>query len=339
MSRLRLRERGSLGPSGGAARVEQPGRVVRLPVDERRRRRRREPVPPLTGRHHRRLQRRDGADQRLDVVGVLGVGHDDGRLAVLEDVGDLVAVQAGVDRHGHETGVPDGEQRLEVLGPVAHHDGDPVTGRQAEVVAQAGGRGRRSGRRTSAQSAWTRSPSASAGSSGRRRPWRSTQTAGFIAARHVAHTGHREPRCTARRDEARRGRGAGPAGGARPRDPVHGARRAGRRRRARRLRGGRRRLRGRARRPGEAEGVVAAAAGAQPRGGSAGHAARRALGPRRLVAAVVGAGRAALAGRRRAERAALAARLAERYPQYRDQPFARVLVLRIVGITGWAAKA
>jgi len=34
---------------------------------------------------------------------------------------------------------------------------------------------------------------------------------------------------------------------------------------------------------------------------------------------------------------ALAAQLAERYPQYRDQPFARVLVLRIVGLTGWAA--
>jgi PPOX class probable F420-dependent enzyme len=34
---------------------------------------------------------------------------------------------------------------------------------------------------------------------------------------------------------------------------------------------------------------------------------------------------------------ALAALLAERYPQYRDQPFTRVLVLRIVGITGWAA--
>ena len=41
-----------------------------------------------------------------------------------------------------------------------------------------------------------------------------------------------------------------------------------------------------------------------------------------------------------AERAAaLAARLAGRYPQYRDQPFDRVLVLRIAGITGWAAKA
>lgn len=36
---------------------------------------------------------------------------------------------------------------------------------------------------------------------------------------------------------------------------------------------------------------------------------------------------------------ALAARLAERYPQYRDQPFDRVLVLRVVGIAGWAAEA
>jgi PPOX class probable F420-dependent enzyme len=35
----------------------------------------------------------------------------------------------------------------------------------------------------------------------------------------------------------------------------------------------------------------------------------------------------------------LAVRLAKRYPQYRDQPFARVLVLRIVRVTGWAAGA
>jgi hypothetical protein len=39
-----------------------------------------------------------------------------------------------------------------------------------------------------------------------------------------------------------------------------------------------------------------------------------------------------------ASRAAdLAGRLAGRYPQYQDQPFARVLVLQIVGVTGWAA--
>jgi hypothetical protein len=39
-----------------------------------------------------------------------------------------------------------------------------------------------------------------------------------------------------------------------------------------------------------------------------------------------------------ADRAAgLAAGLAGRYPQYRDQPFDRVLVLRVVGVAGWAA--
>jgi PPOX class probable F420-dependent enzyme len=36
--------------------------------------------------------------------------------------------------------------------------------------------------------------------------------------------------------------------------------------------------------------------------------------------------------------AALAARLAARYPQYRDEPFARVLVLLVVGLAGWAAS-
>ena len=35
--------------------------------------------------------------------------------------------------------------------------------------------------------------------------------------------------------------------------------------------------------------------------------------------------------------AALAGLLARRYPQYRDQPFDRMLVLRIVAVTGWAA--
>lgn len=35
----------------------------------------------------------------------------------------------------------------------------------------------------------------------------------------------------------------------------------------------------------------------------------------------------------------LAARLADRYAQYGNQPFARVLVLRITGVTGWSAAA
>jgi len=34
--------------------------------------------------------------------------------------------------------------------------------------------------------------------------------------------------------------------------------------------------------------------------------------------------------------ATLATGLADRYSQYRDEPFARVLVLRIVGVSGWS---
>ncbi len=35
--------------------------------------------------------------------------------------------------------------------------------------------------------------------------------------------------------------------------------------------------------------------------------------------------------------AALAAQLADRFAQYRDQPFERMLLLRIVSVTGWTA--
>ncbi len=35
----------------------------------------------------------------------------------------------------------------------------------------------------------------------------------------------------------------------------------------------------------------------------------------------------------------LADELARRFPQYRDRPFARVLVLSIVAVTGWAASS
>ena len=36
--------------------------------------------------------------------------------------------------------------------------------------------------------------------------------------------------------------------------------------------------------------------------------------------------------------AGLAARLASRFPQYRDQPFSSILVLRVVAVTGWSAR-
>jgi hypothetical protein len=43
------------------------------------------------------------------------------------------------------------------------------------------------------------------------------------------------------------------------------------------------------------------------------------------------------AGRARRHRPSFGFRALGRYPQYRDQPFARVLVLRVVGVSGWAA--
>ena len=54
-------------------------------------------------------------------------------------------MEAGVDRHGHQAGVPDGEQRLKVLGPVPHPDGNPVSRHQTELIAQARGRAGRPG--------------------------------------------------------------------------------------------------------------------------------------------------------------------------------------------------
>lgn len=36
--------------------------------------------------------------------------------------------------------------------------------------------------------------------------------------------------------------------------------------------------------------------------------------------------------------AAISARLARAVPQYRDQPFTRVMVLRVVAVTGWSAR-
>ncbi|MCU0260360.1 MAG: hypothetical protein MUE78_05025, partial [Ilumatobacteraceae bacterium] len=72
------------------------------------------------------------------------VGEDHRRLAVVDDVGDLVAVEAGVHGHRHEAGVPDAEHRLQVLGAIAHDDRHAITGCQAEAVAQAGCHRRRS---------------------------------------------------------------------------------------------------------------------------------------------------------------------------------------------------
>jgi hypothetical protein len=76
---------------------------------------------------------------------MVGIGHDGRRPAVVEDVGDLVPMESSVDGHRDQAGMPNGDQGLEVLRPVAHQDGDPVPGRQAELISQATRGARRPG--------------------------------------------------------------------------------------------------------------------------------------------------------------------------------------------------
>ena len=131
-------ERRPLGAPRGATGVEQPGGVVGPSIDERHRLRSGEPIPPITGGDDNGPQRVDGVEQRMEAVGMVVVGDGDGSPVVVENVGDLVAMESGVDRNRHHSGVPDAEQRFQVLGPVAHHDRDPIAGGEIVFVAEPG---------------------------------------------------------------------------------------------------------------------------------------------------------------------------------------------------------
>ena len=135
-------------------------------------------------REDRRPQRLDVVDERLDGVGVLGVPvHNDGGPAVLKDVGELIAVQARVDRHCHQAGTPGTVKHLRYSGRLRITIATRSPGEPPETTLQATRHRRRTSRRTLRSSPRFRSPTAIAGSSGRRRPWRSTQMAGFISSR------------------------------------------------------------------------------------------------------------------------------------------------------------
>ena len=137
-SRLRWLSIAPLGRPGGAAGVEQPGDVVRRHLGHRRRIAREQGAvlgaadldDALADPSTLALERRDRLDQiRRDEA--------DARAGMVEDVGELARVQLGVDRHHGEAGVPAGEQQLDVVGHVAHHQRHPVARREAERRAQA----------------------------------------------------------------------------------------------------------------------------------------------------------------------------------------------------------
>ena len=122
-----LRQRHALGAAGGAAGVEQPGRVLARrarprPWARRARARR------SAGRPRRSTSSRPAtlAVQRRHRVVQLGGGEAQARAAVLQDEFEFARMQLGVDRHRAQARVPAGEQQLDVLRAVLHHQRDAV---------------------------------------------------------------------------------------------------------------------------------------------------------------------------------------------------------------------
>ena len=133
---------GALGPARGARGVHQRPQLLGLHIDRR------------LGRRGRRDQvlvglvslRRDGAAEvdvaprrdpevaadAVDAVDEVGL-HDAGlRLAVVDDVGDLAADEAEVDRHHHQPGLGRRRIDLEPLDRVVGEDRDPIAALESE---------------------------------------------------------------------------------------------------------------------------------------------------------------------------------------------------------------
>ena len=116
---------GALGPARGAAGVEEPGGIVgpgrggafRVVAEHG--------APVVRARDERRSKARHLVPHAFDPLSVAFVGDAEPGPRIAQDVGDLAGVQLGVDRDRDEPCVPDAEQRLQVVRPVRHDDGDP----------------------------------------------------------------------------------------------------------------------------------------------------------------------------------------------------------------------
>ena len=134
-----VRQHHALRPPGRPRGVEEPGEV------RGRARRDGDRLGAERGLVRRRSgheQRAQSARQRRDAVDEI-VGHDHrGGLGVIDDVGDFLGVELGIDRHRGESGPPGRVQRLEIRRVVLHQQGDAVAGREAEraqMTREAGG--------------------------------------------------------------------------------------------------------------------------------------------------------------------------------------------------------
>ena len=121
-------------PPGRAGSVEQPGRIVGLDLGHRHGRAGRELRPERAVGRHDPLQRRDLAVEPGDRFLLLAIGEADPCNAVLQNEGEFLAVQLGVDRHGADPGMPAGVFHGHVVRHVGHDNRRPVALSQAEPV-------------------------------------------------------------------------------------------------------------------------------------------------------------------------------------------------------------
>jgi hypothetical protein len=98
--------------AGGAARVEEPRRVVGPDLGRR----------GLLGKN-RVLQADSLGDRSCEIRG----DEAGARAGILEDVRELLRVQLGVHRHRGDAGVPAGEKNFVELRAVLHRQGDAVS--------------------------------------------------------------------------------------------------------------------------------------------------------------------------------------------------------------------
>ncbi len=82
------------------------------------------------------LESDDIVDERAHSLGEIGRGEGYARAGMLENISEFATVQLGVDRHGNQAGVPDGELDFEEFRTVRHRDGDPVAGPAAQPAKQ-----------------------------------------------------------------------------------------------------------------------------------------------------------------------------------------------------------
>ena len=132
-------DHGALRLAGGAAGEEQPSHVVGIDLGDRR---------GIAG-HERLVLGRLDIDQtqafhgeRRQRLGQVGGDQAQLRPRVRQDVFELARVQLGVDRHRHETGVPGGEHRLDVLRTIAHRQRDAIARHEAEASGELAGQRR-----------------------------------------------------------------------------------------------------------------------------------------------------------------------------------------------------